>query len=568
MFRWAAPPLPAWSEAPPVTSPAERFRFRLLVVASIAASLMFMVPRLLDARFGLLDDGVILYMAGRIVEEPLLALRVGAAQGRLVPGFWLFNTVIYMVAGQSAPGFYVANAAILAALIIGIMLLVRSAGGSLSESALAGGLLLLSGATVEAFYTLSKAEPLQTLCLVWSMYFAVRSGASRLGSAAWAAHALASGLLLLTATAAKETTVVVFPVAVAWSVTAAMSGRWRSSPERATLLVLLGAAAGCVAAFLVARAAVMPVASVGGSYASNFQVSADRLLASGERVGRWVLHDYAHTILLAIIVLPLLGRASSVQKRLLTASAIWIAGWIAIYLPWHSLLQYYLLPFAVGASVFSAVALSLLVESARRSNGPALTRALSGVALVLSGGVLVCNLVNNVTQARIQLLQDRANAHLVDFLSTLPVGAHVLVNVTEPNEYEYEIGLHLSELKQRSDITVNFLRPDPPERPSNGRHYVATPVCENQPDPAVRMAIWEADARARNRELDLLTGGAPDLWAFTDRMPIVDVGFHLLPSIVLRTRGHTPADGEVWRPFLDVRTLVYGWRVTAFHQPR
>jgi hypothetical protein len=92
-------------------------------------------------------------------------------------------------------------------------------------------------------------------------------------------------------------------------------------------------------------------------------------------------------------------------------------------------------------------------------------------------------------------------------------------------------------------------------------------VLVNQPFPTVRLAIWEADARARNDDLDRLTDRAPDRWAFTDRIRLLDVGFHLLPSLVFGTREHTPAQNEVSRPFLDVRPLVYGWRVTIPEHP-
>lgn len=42
------------------------------------------------------------------------------------------------------------------------------------------------------------------------------------------------------------------------------------------------------------------------------------------------------------------------QRWILVDCSIWMLGWIAVFLPWHSSLDYYLLPFTLGCAVFAA----------------------------------------------------------------------------------------------------------------------------------------------------------------------------------------------------------------------
>lgn len=533
------------------------------IVAAVctAASLLVMLPRLLDAHFGLLDDGVILALAKQIAATPSRAFTIGVEHGRFVPAFWLFNTGVYCLVGQSATGFYVANLLILCSLITGIVLLVRAAGGTPTEASLAGALLLGSGAIVEAFYTLSKPEPLQALCLVGAIYFALIAARWDPRSIRVVVNAAASGACLLLATFLKETTVVLLPIIAAWIGASVLVHPWRARWERRVLLVLLGGALVSVSAFLLSRAFVLP-ATITGSYAANFDVSIDRIVASMHRWGVWLLHDYLHVLLLAVFVLPFLRGASRTQKQLLAAAAIWMAGWVAIYLPWHSQLQYYLLPFAIGAAVFCASALGVLLSVARTvTSAPG--RIVRYVALPALCIVLACNFLNNRTQAIVQLIQDRSNAALITYLSTLPERSAVLLNLQEPNEYEIEIGVHLRGLRARSDVTVEYFRPAAVGAPSSRPRYVASPIVENQFSPAVRMAVFEGAAREWSHALDALIGDSADVWKVQSSARLIDIGFHRLPATILRRRWSTPSHEGTPRRIIDARTFVYGWRVSV-----
>ena len=61
-------------------------------------------------------------------------------------------------------------------------------------------------------------------------------------------------------------------------------------------------------------------------------------------------------------------------------SVVWMLGWMAVYLPWSWTLEYFLLPFTLGAAVFAGVALGQIVQDLQRATG-GWTRYLAAVGL-------------------------------------------------------------------------------------------------------------------------------------------------------------------------------------------
>jgi hypothetical protein len=522
----------------------------------------FMWPRLLDPHFGLLDDGMILQAAQVIAERPGTAFTVGTDHGRFSPAFWLFYTGVYSVVGQNPAGFFAANLFILIGLTAALAFTVRAGGGSDLQAMLAAVGFLIGAPAVEAFYTLSKPEPLQALLLVMAIYLAMR-GAQARSKTRRRVSGVGAVVLLAAASFLKETTLIVLPIVVMWALASRFARSWVEPERRQALVVLLVAGAVAATVFVATRTLVLPVGQLSGSYASNFVLTPARIGVSAARWAGWLVHDYFHLLVLALFVAPAIRGASGRERELLMGSTIWMGAWVAMYLPWHSLAQYYLLPFSLGAAVFTAVAVSVLVARARGSERPGL-RGLAYLGLVISAGVLAANLVNNRTRAAIQLVVDRTNASLIDYLASLPVGTTVFVNVDEPNEYEFEIGVHLAVLRARGDMHVDYFRPSHAESLSDcrGNCVVATPLLANQIAPSVRMAVVEGDIVQRQKLLEGVDRQR-GVWSIQSVVQVVDIDFRGLLTFL--PRGPLAQfDGRLAaHRFVDRQRFTYGWRVAT-----
>ena len=122
-------------------------------------------------------------------------------------------------------------------------------------------------------------------------------------------------------------------------------------------------------------------------------------------------------------------------------------------LPWRSILEYYLLPAALGASIITGIGMVSVLRSLWAP--PRAVRIVARTLLALAVLFLPLTFGNAITNGRIQLAVDSANARLVKFLAAnAPPASTVLVNIPEPNEYVYELGVHLALLNGRPDVKV------------------------------------------------------------------------------------------------------------------
>jgi hypothetical protein len=168
--------------------------------------------------------------------------------------------------------------------------------------------------------------------------------------------------------------------------------------------------------------------------------------------------------------------------------------------------------------------------------------------------------MNAAADARVQLTVDRANADLVDFLGGLPSGSRVVLN-TAVNEYHAELPMHLSEIKRRSDITVE----DVSRLPRDGRSadvFVVTAELANRPWPTVRVALDEPGVGRDQATLNqLLTGPSEPVYRAVQQARLAEVGLHrLLCRVAVRPfidPGFCPNDRSVF----DRRLFSYGWQV-------
>src|SRR5205807_47071 len=79
--------------------------------------------------------------------------------GRFFPAYWLLYSAIFGIVGVRPLAFFIVNVLLFAGVLAILARLVRSAGATPLQAAVAALLFALSGPAIESFYTLPKAEP-------------------------------------------------------------------------------------------------------------------------------------------------------------------------------------------------------------------------------------------------------------------------------------------------------------------------------------------------------------------------------------------------------------------------
>ena len=311
-----------------------------------------------------------------------------------------------------------------------------------------------------------------------------------------------------------------------------------------------------MALYFILRRLGAPAALASGTYTRAYHVDASRILTSLSTWTAWLFRDFPYLFPLVIFVIWSVRRKEQQQTRMLADPLLWMAGWVAVFLPWQSTLEYYLLPFAAGCAIFCGVAAGDLVTRLRQQDHPRWLNMLALVAVLL----LAVTRLNNVTAARFQLSVDGSNSDLLGFLARLPRRSTVLINLPEPNEYVSEIGVHLAEFRGLPDLAVDYFRLQVPAPGYSAlTYYVATPVLENQTAPTPRHAVYESGANTWAEGLDAFAGRRATLvYAGTRSMHLLDFGLQQFLCPFIYGGG---ISGFIPRPLVDTRQLTEGWRV-------
>jgi hypothetical protein len=532
--------------------------------APVAVAGLVMLPRLASPQFGLLDDGLTLQTGGEVIGRWSRTLHLIPETGRFFPAYWLVYSAIVGIVGVRPLAFFAVNVLLLAGLLAVLARLVRWGGGTPLQAAVAVVVFALCGPTIESFYTLSKAEPLQ---LTWI-------GVSLLATAAAAIEAhrarraglitLAAAALLL-AHATKETSVVLIPISLGWLAVERCASRERGPYARfaATYVVINVVAA---AAFIALRWYYAPLGLAEGTYTRAYALNPGTVGAALFRISAWLVRDFAFLLPLLTVTVPALVGGRPAWRRPILYAWVWMAGWLAVYLPWPATFEYYLLPFAFGAAALAGTVVGDSWPSRRRRHS-VVRRRVAWSVLVASGLLWLVAVVNAVVDARVQLAVDRANADLVDFLAGLPSRSRVVVN-TGVNEYLFELPMHLSQIKRRSDIVVEHVTQAAPTGPPWADVFVVTAEMANKPGPTVRVALDEPGVTHDNARLSaVLTGRAERVYRASQHARLVEFGIHRLLCHVTESplidASYCPRD----RGVIDRRIFSYGWQVHRLGRP-
>jgi hypothetical protein len=516
-----------------------------------------MIFRLASPNFGFLDDAGTLKYGRELTanfQSLLGAFTTIADTGRFIPVYWLYYSFVYWLGGANALIFLLANTVTLLIITACIVSFVKYRGGSQLQAAAAGILFVLSAPVLETFYTNSQ-EGAPQFTFIGVAFVLLAKHSTDATPARRQLIAVGMFLAFLAANCSMETSVAMSAVALGWLVS-----RWfpltaiGDGMHQESLKVMTVTAAAAAAAWYLLRSALLHMPLTGGTYTAGYKLELHQIVVTSSTWLNLLFRDFAYLLPLAIPVLLLTIRRRQNQARLIVDSLIWIAVWVAIYLPWHSALEYYMLPCAVGCAILGGVAVGqmrdVLVDDGSRA-----VRAAAYAAAAL----LVVTCVNNWTNGRYQMTMDKANMALIDYLGSLPPHSRVLVNIREPNEYEYEITVHLAELKGRSDISVDYFRLQTVSSVDReALYYIVTPIVRNEPHPSVRYALYEAGATEWTSALKDFMGGSPDLvYDGAYQMRLADIGIQRLLCMLLRSGAYC----DVPRPVIDGRLLTYGWQV-------
>src|SRR5204862_2818075 len=137
--------------------------------------------------FGLLDDGLTLQTGREVIGRWSSVLDLIPETGRFFPAYWLAYCAAFAVVGARPVAFFALNVLILAGLLALLARIVRVSGGTPLQAAVAVVLFALCAPAIEAFYTLSKAEPLQ---LTWIGVSLLITAASATQARRWRRDAL------------------------------------------------------------------------------------------------------------------------------------------------------------------------------------------------------------------------------------------------------------------------------------------------------------------------------------------------------------------------------------------
>ncbi len=538
-------------------------------VLIIVLTTLIMMPRWAFSEFGLLDDGVTLDLAPHILEKLSVGnigylLQLETYRGRFRPFYWLYYSIQYPLWGRTPFGYFVVQWLNLMFTGIAVYALVEMASRNTVAGLASGVLYVLSPVVVENYFTLSKPEPVLVLSLVLSillMFKAAEAQSNFTKNAFFCGAALFLALGYLT----KETAISMTLISGLWFIGIALR---KQASENSILYPMVKR---CflvnviyIIIVILARTVleIAPVAK--GEYSQYYIFTPDNLSRSLLKHLGWHLRDFGYLFIIMafLISLRMIQRGQILQRQekvVLIGSVIWIAGHTLIMLPWHSTLEYFLLPVSLGTAVFGGIGVSIILRYALTNGISVLVRSLSRISLISVLLIGYIALINGGINGFVQIAVDSANAALMRYLaSSVPINGVILVNLPEPNEYVLEMGLHLRIMYDRPDIQVRYFGSF--DLTGDVDAFIVTPVMVNQLIPSVRIAVYESGAKTWERNLQ--TYPVEAVHQIILRVQLLTIHLEQVICPVLTwSDTRDPFYCEVKRPFVNTRVFEFGWKI-------
>jgi hypothetical protein len=239
-------------------------------------------------------------------------------------------------------------------------------------------------------------------------------------------------------------------------------------------------------------------------------------------------------------------------------AAVWMAFWLGMYIPWHFAVEYYLLPFAAGTAVVSGV---LLVEILGFITQPVRFWRWVGIGtLALTAMLLLVSQVNSYTDATIQLAQDAANAHVLEYIAdNAPDRSRVMVNIQLANEYIEQMQLMLANYYHRPDLDLVIYQGEDLSHMKLQAQLTYFLVAEltNQPKMTVRMGLDEPSLQVWNASVLPALSTWNEVYQVSEDPPILTLDFPRLMCSVIQPEKYCSADAGL----VNYKQFHYQWLV-------
>jgi len=532
-------------------------RQNLVYIIPFLMAIVLMLPRLLSAQFGLMDDGVALFNAQRIMDGQW-NLGSEMSAGRFHPLYWIIRYLLFLTLDENPTTHFLVNLIVLEFSLIVMILILKQVGSTRLQILATTILFVLSGPLAENYFTLSKAEIFQILFLLIAILLSILINR---------VHLLGIKLLLgfgsvafnLIALLTKETSLILPFIYFIWAVIALFWYRKQNRTRITSYLVLLISSVLAILIYFFLRNQYLSDLFPTGSYVGihmDFRIS--ELINSMIAWEPWLRRDFAFCIplIIAFILLIIMRRQSPRFSLLYLQTGVWILGWLGVLLPWVIKAEYFLLPFALGCSILSAHILGELFDEIKKS---IVFLRVIYAGLVISSGILwIISLFLFYNNARYQLTMDRVNSQMVDYLAkTLSHNGVVYVNLPADSEYISEIQYHLNLFYNRPDINVKRFYYQKPEGGSaEYSSIIISPLVQNRPTFSVRYAFNEDDSGAWTDTLEkYMAGGNDSPVSFSDSF--IEIDPHIFRTICIILPGINPCQSR--GKLLEIKSLVYSW---------
>jgi hypothetical protein len=511
-----------------------------------------MLPRLLSPHFGFFDDGVVLTAAQRVWTGQWHIFD-DAYDGRLRPVYWLFYALVYRVFGQNPFWFFFCNLLLFLGITFCLIRLALTLGLNRKAAWATGFTFAVAGPVLENIYTISKPELLQGLLIL--LVLLTCSLYTRQIARLWKiALFLMSACLVFLACATKETAILLAPAALISLLVNWFWFRITKRPEHPSIsrrLAFWWVALTGVLGYLIFHSLYLRGGLASSGYAAQFNFNLDWLIPKIRLWVDWLLRDYLYLVPIGVIsLLVVLRKSNRDSLPLLVEGLAWFALWLGVYIPWAFTQEYYLFPLALGSAVLCGLFFSLTLELLQSTP---LARFLAWAGLVLSVLLLLLTLPSQITNARLQLAIDRANADMLTYVvKHAHPGSTVWMNINPPNEYVSEFIIWVNQLEDRPDLKVDYFQSQSlaEAQAQGGEVWIVSPFMENQFYPSVRVGMSET--------LDqYLAGRGETLDEIRQSFP--SSNFDPLRSFCPLAR--SIAYCKVPNAPLDRRVFAYGWRV-------
>ena len=537
-------------------------------------SLLQMLPRILSAQFGLLDDGILLLHAQQSINDPSSILYQFQDAGRFLPTALLLRMLMFSFAGFDPQRWYILSTFFLIVLCLEMASLARQYGFTRMQALLSVLIFLISPTLIENFYTLSKSE-IPLLFLISSAIFLATRYRSSDNNSKKTLIVVFCSIFLLFGFGAKETAIVLPFLFLSWIAISWIyfrkTGNYQDSIQTDAIL-LAGSLLGCAVYWIIRS--ILGIGDV-SSYSGGYQLfNIEKLLFNFKALLGWLIRDYSYLLpmLLAILLVRPLRQTKITFFALRWFS--WMGAWSLILLPWNYL-SYYLLPFSFGSALFSGMILGQMLTLLMTKDSSyskiefekhrSIARIINRIGLyalcITSFVLLIPPVFNATTYATEQLVFDRANWQFIEQVVKLPLNSRVLVNLPSREEYFFEVGLFVQKILNRPDISIEAYQP-PILLDKEQNIYLASPIFINQVLPRVR-ALHGIGVMEWRGCLKGMTDDSMKVFSVRVERPFVDIGLHRLLVFL----NGSDMIGYSNRDIIARTSIIYGWDLWRFPRP-